>query len=299
MNGFLFDIQRGCLHDGPGIRTVVFFKGCNLRCQWCHNPESFLMRPQLQFDAKRCIKCRRCEAVCDLHRLKDSHSIDFTSCIACGKCVSDCPSHALSIIGREYSLEEIMDEITKDEVYYHISGGGVTFSGGEPTLQPAFLTLLAQSCKQRGYSTALETNGVFDYDSASQFLPYMDLILLDCKLPDLSSYKHFTGRPVALENALSMLQGHHKPVVLRCPVVPGINDHAVFWEYLREVYHCWTCIGHIELMPYHSIGLSKWLKIGVNCETGSIRPPDRETVLAWQNILYENCGPWRDNSVVR
>lgn len=300
MQGLIFDIQRGCLQDGPGLRTTVFFKGCNLHCQWCHNPESFVAAPQLQYQASLCQSCQSCAAVCQngVHSFAEGgHHVRFEHCVGCGKCAGICSPHALSLIGTARSVNQLMDEILPDRPYYIVSNGGVTFSGGEPTLQSDFLSELARCCKTEGIHTALETNGFWPKNTSHKFLPWLDLILLDFKLYNGDEHLYYTQHSSnSWSDCLDAIQAAEVPVYLRCPMIPSVNDNASFLAAAARLYQNYPCIQHIELIPYHTIGVSKWESLGLRypLPTLSAMPLQRKQELEKQ--LADLCGTWRDES---
>lgn len=298
MEGLIFDIQRGCIHDGPGIRTTVFFKGCNLYCRWCHNPESFLMKRQLQYQSARCLGCGKCAGVCPeaVHSFENGrHAVDFDKCLACGKCVEICPAEALSILGRRCNADTVMDEVLKDVDFYTASGGGVTFSGGEPTLQMDFLCELAQRCRSAHIHTAIESNGMWREGIAQKLFSCIDLILLDYKLAGDDDHRQYTGG-VSRKwlRSLNAAEEADKPVWLRCPLIPGINDNEAFITAAAGLYREYRCIRHIELMPYHTIGVSKWESLGLDYELAGLPAMPREEKQRWDTRLQQLCGTWRD-----
>lgn len=274
MDGIIMEIQRFCLQDGPGIRTTVFLKGCNMKCKWCHNPESMEMAPVLMYREAACIGCGRCIAVCPngVHELgSEGHKIDRSKCTGCGKCVESCQAEALSVNGYRIDSGQVMEEICKDEKYYKSSGGGVTFSGGEATLQADFLLELLLKCKEKGYHTAVETNGLFSDDVLGKLLPLVDLFLLDYKI---TGREHIDWTGVPGEKVLYNLQEIQKAggkVVLRCPIIPGINDTELHFAAVRELKSRYSCVDHVEIMAYHATGKDKWKECGKDYTLGHIQ----------------------------
>ena len=235
-HGMIFDILRCGTDDGPGVRTTVFFKGCPLRCRWCHNPESQSFDPQLSFDFEKCVSCGRCATVCSNHRIRDGrHTVDFEKCVSCGKCVSVCPVNALEIKGKQSRVEDVMRIVRRDVPYYDRSGGGVTFSGGEPFAQADFLRALLTCCKEENIHTAVETSGFFPASILPSILPLVDLFLWDYKVTEDSAYWTGADREVILGN-LRCVREHGGQVRLRCPVIPGVNDNETHMAAIA--FHC-------------------------------------------------------------
>ena len=224
----IFQIQKFSTEDGPGIRTTVFFKQCPLDCIWCHNPESILKIPQLEWFKHKCIGCRTCIDICQQKALSFEENgliIDREKCSGCGECADECPSTALNLLGTWWNLEDLLYEIEKDKVYYIKSNGGITVSGGEPTQQPVFVANLLNRCKENGISTALDTCGYASKKVYEQILPHVDLLLLDLKLIDSDKHKEFTGVPndIILENAIwisNKLEKAGKKMWIRTPIIP-------------------------------------------------------------------------------
>ena len=265
MQGTLFDIQKFSLQDGPGLRTTVFFKGCNLRCRWCHNPESWIPAPQLLKFEEKCTGCGVCSQVCDREE-----------CTLCGACAETCIAGARSICGREYTAEEVMTLLLKDAPFYEKSGGGVTFSGGECMLQPGFLAELLCACRKKGISTAVDTAGCVPYQCFEQILPDTDLFLYDIKCISSELHKEFTGvdNGVILENYHRLLSSGAR-VWVRIPVIPGFNDTREEMAKLRSVL-----AEHrpekVELLAYHTLGKSKHQAAGYGASWESSVPTEEE-----------------------
>ena len=275
MSGTLFNIQRFCTDDGPGIRTTVFFKGCNLRCAWCHNPESQSSDVQLMFFADKCIGCGKCREKCP-------NALE--SCQLCGNCALYCPEDAREICGREYSADEVMDEILKDRAYYEASGGGVTFSGGECMLQTDFLCGLLKLCKENGIHTAVDTAGCVEYSRFEKILPYTDLFLYDLKCADADTHKKYVGvdNTLIIEN-LGRLFDAKKEIWIRIPVIPAVNDTEQEMLALRQIISSRGRPSRIELLPYHAMGEHKYAALGREKESFSV--PSDEKMQILKNIF--------------
>ena len=262
----IFDIKRHALDDGPGIRTVIFFKGCPLQCVWCHNPESIDPQNEIGFYPSECIFCRVCAKVCPTSALKidTPGRIDRTICKRCGTCVEACPGHGLRSIGRFYEVDELLDIILRDRIYYQISGGGVTLSGGEPTLYMDYASQVLGQLKKNKINTVIETCGFFDYSEFdAKLLEYLDLILFDIKLADKALHRKYTGREnvVILKNLARLARERPDNVIPRIPLIPDITTSpenlkqivAIFKE--MGINRCW-------LLPYNPLGFSKLVAIG-------------------------------------
>lgn len=267
-SGVITDIQRFSLYDGPGIRTTVFFKGCPLRCRWCHNPECISFSPQLRFLSTRCTGCGRCVAACP-HGAQEIengvHIVRRELCLVCGKCVRVCPVEALLTTGRTCTVQEIMKPVLADRRYYETSGGGMTLSGGEPLAQPAFACALLQSAKQEGIHTAIETSGYAPLEVLENMLELCDLFLFDYKATDPSCHKALTGvdnGPI-LAN-LKWLIEKKAQVILRCPIIPGENDGKEHLEGIAALLRRYPSLIGCELMAYHSLGKSKYGELGLS-----------------------------------
>ncbi len=254
MEATLFDIQRNSYADGPGIRTTVFFKGCNLRCAWCHNPESQSPDIQMLFYKDKCIRCGKCADICD-HK--------ENSCIFCGKCALYCPQNAREICGKKYSTEEVMSLILKDKPYYNNSSGGVTFSGGECMLQVNALTELLSLCKKENINTAIDTAGNVSWDRFLSVMPYTDIFLYDVKCCTEELHISSTGvsNRLILENLQKLSEFFEGDIIIRIPVIPGFNDSddemTKISSFLKNIRY-----KDIELLPYHKLGEHKYKALG-------------------------------------
>ncbi len=290
MKGIVLNIQRFCTQDGPGIRSTVFLKGCNLRCQWCHNPESFQSALQLGYSAQKCVGCGGCAAVCPqgAHGIspEKKHEIDFKKCTACGKCAEICPADALRVLGRSMEAEEVLAELRKDRKFYERSQGGVTFSGGEATVQMAFLLELLELCNREGFHTALETNGAFSPERAAILCQRVDLFLLDFKLGPVEAQKKWLGvSGLDLRPLLEYLLQKDKPVILRCPIIPGVNDTEEHFRQIRELRRDFPNIQQAEIMAYHDTGKGKWKEIGLEYQLEELKTVSAPQKESWERQI--------------
>ncbi|MCD6508039.1 glycyl-radical enzyme activating protein [Candidatus Poribacteria bacterium] len=289
--GMIFDIKRFAVHDGPGIRTTVFLKGCPLRCLWCHNPEGISRRPQLVFTPQRCIGCGRCLDLCPqgVHSFVDSrHLIEWERCLGCGICVEECYSEALRIAGREVSVEEVMDEVLSDRPFYETSGGGMTLSGGEPLVQPRFALALLQAAKGEGIHTALDTSGFAPWEHLEELLPYTDLVLYDLKHMDEGRHMALTGvsNGRILEN-LRRLDSVGKRIWIRIPLVPGYNDEDSNYHALGRFLSDLKNVEKIQILTYHKLAESKYESIGRRYPLKGLEPPAKEWAESRKRILLD------------
>ena len=274
MMGRIFDIQRFSIHDGPGIRTTVFLKGCPMECFWCQNPEGISAERQLQFVASRCTRCRECAKACpvEAHVFDgDAHVVRRDRCTLCGDCAEVCLAGALKIVGQERSLQEIVDIVAQDRVYYEQSGGGVTLSGGEPLMQPEFACDLLAACRGKGIHTALDTSLYCAREVLDAVMPLTDLFLIDIKHMDTVCHKEGTGHDNAqiLANA-EALAAAACPVIVRVPVVPSFNDSPDSIRAIAEFATRFKTLEHIELLPFHRLGESKYRSLGMQARTSRL-----------------------------
>jgi len=295
VQGTIFDIQRFALHDGPGIRTTVFLKGCPLRCIWCHNPESQDFNPQLSFDRAKCTDCFRCVKACPAgaHKVVDGrHVADHGRCCLSAKCVEACPNGALKIIGRKQSVREVMDVVIRDIAYYNNSGGGMTISGGEPMSQFRFTLELLKAAKEKGIHTCLDTSGYAPGDLFERVLPYTDLFLYDYKATDDKEHLRLTGvsNRLILDN-LDLLYRAGASIILRCPLVKGINDTDEHFMGIAEIDRKYPGLAGIELMAYHNMGHEKYERIGRKPEMEMLPTTDEATKESWlERLKAFGCG---------
>lgn len=292
MQGTIFNIQRFSLHDGPGIRTIIFFKGCALRCKWCSNPESHSPKPQILFVPMNCIHCNRCVQVCPKNAIsvKDGKKvIDYNKCDMCGLCIENCCSGALEMSGRKVGVEELIQELKKDSVYYSQSGGGITLSGGETLLQPDFAAELLKACKQEGWNTAIETANFANRNALEKVMPYADLFLADLKIFDSEKHKYYTGQSneKIIENIKYIAQSDKK-IIIRIPIIPSVNDDV---ENMYNTVKFANSIGikEINLLPYHRLGINKYSYLGYDYSLNEILPPPKEKMQELKRIV-ENAG---------
>lgn len=289
--GIIFDIRRYSIHDGPGIRTTVFFKGCPLNCWWCHNPESQASSIEMMYRENRCIRCGACLEICPRGALSwetDLIVLDKEKCDLCGDCADVCYTEARQMVGQEMTISQAMEEIERDIAFYDQSGGGVTFSGGEPLFQPDFLHVLLQACKEKEIHTALDTCGFTPWEILDRVRGYVDLFLYDLKLMEDAKHRQFTG--VSNELILRNLQalssyGHH--IILRLPVIPGVNDDDDNVHQIGAFAAALPHLDGIDILPYHRIGLDKYIRLNMDYKLPEISSPSSDKIAAIAQILQE------------
>ena len=282
--GMVFDIQRFALHDGPGIRTVVFLKGCPLRCAWCFNPESFARREQLMFLNDKCVNCGMCATACSDDALKLEEGklkVDFALCTACGKCVEACPKQAMKKVGYPATVEEIVETVKRDAKYYGATGGA-TLSGGEAMFQPEFTARLLQALKAEEIHTCIETTGYAHEEQYEAILPYTDIFLWDYKVTTEQEHTQWTrvSNKRILEN-LDFILSRGAHVILRCPVIPEVNDNDTHFEAIATLGKKYPRIDHVEIEPYVSYGVDKYAQVGRKAYPFASGSAGKEQGLAW------------------
>ena len=265
MTGCVFNIQKFSIHDGPGIRTTVFLKGCPLRCLWCHNPEGLSREREIEYEPTKCILCGACGGVCENHAFSEEsgHLYARESCTRCGRCLERCVAGALKFVGNDMTVEQVMKKVLSDKIFYETSGGGMTVSGGEPFYQHEFTTELLKAAKAEGLHTAVETSGFCRTEIILAALPCIDLFLFDYKATGDELHRKLTGVPQApILDTLRAVSDAGGKIVLRCPIIPGANDTEEHFAAIAALAEEISGIEHVDLEPYHPLGTGKAEKIG-------------------------------------
>lgn len=302
IKGMVLNIQHFCTHDGPGIRTTVFLKGCSLRCKWCSNPESIHPKPELAYNASKCIgkdECGLCVKECPETALFTVEpdvrmQVNWDLCTNCGQCVPACPPTALSLFGREMTVAEVLDEVEQDGSFYRESGGGMTLSGGECQLQPEFSAALLEEAHRRGINTAIETASNVPWEFLAKVLPHVDTVLHDIKLTDPERHKKWTGVDntrirANLERAYTTFPD--KTFIARTPLIPGVNDDEEHIRATLAFIRPHKNVVEYELLPYMRFGTSKYGFLGRVYEMQDFEPPTAETLAKLRAIIAEAFGP--------
>lgn len=296
IKGTIVKIERFAIHDGPGIRTVIFIKGCPLRCKWCSTPESQILSLETGYFASKCLRCAKCAELCPVNAITvfDNGEIvtDRLLCDDCGKCVEVCPTGARAMVGKEVTVKEIIEEIEKDSVFYWNSGGGITLSGGEPTMQPEFSLGILKACKERGIDTAIETCGYVDWDILDEMLKYLDLVYFDIKHILSAEHEKLTGRgnELIVENCKKIVSNYPDiELIIRIPVVPGCNDSdeniAGTAKFVREL----AKVMRLELLPYHNFGVHMYEVLLRAYPLPDVESPDEDRMQDLEE-LAKSCG---------
>jgi pyruvate formate lyase activating enzyme len=300
VTGLITNIQKCSLHDGPGIRTTVFLKGCPLSCAWCHNPENIDRQPEVVTLESRCVRCGQCVAACpqpppqrvasDPETGMRRPLITPPDCLRCGACVEACPSGARTMLGRRLTVGEVLEEVGADRLFYEQSGGGLTVSGGEPLLQFEFVQALLEGARARGLHTALDTCGLAPPQHLLALLPFVDLFLYDVKLMDEARHVEFTGvsNRLILDN-LRLLARQGAPLWLRIPIIPGVNDHASDLAQLARFAIELGGVQQVNLLPYHSTGRVKFGRLNLPSPLPDLEPPTSEAMRAALRH-FTDCG---------
>ena len=274
--GRIVSIKRFEIHDGDGVRTTLFLKGCPLKCRWCHNPESIFPAATLFYNPNKCINCGECVEICDCHTAQDSlHIFKRENCINCGKCAEVCLGDALIRYGKEVTVSEILPKLLEDKPFFEQSGGGVTVSGGEPLMQSEFCAELLKNLKANGVNTAVDTCGFAKKEDIDNVLPYTDTFLYDIKAIDPDLHKKCTGvtNEIILEN-LKYIDSFNKPIEVRIPFVPTMNDGEM--EKIAKFLTGIKNLKRIKILPYHSFAASKYEYIGKKYDLNLSSPTDDE-----------------------
>jgi len=287
----IFNIQRFSIHDGPGIRTLIFMKGCPLSCIWCSNPESQSAAPELVFYAEKCVQLNRCIRVCPTHAISVEGSrlvLDRSLCNLCGECVKACYTGAWSIFGKEVDVNYIMQEVEKDALFYKNSGGGVTFGGGEPLLWPSFISAVSKQCREKNIHVAIETCGHALLKSFEEILNTVDLVIYDIKHIDPKIHEKLCGLPngLILDNLKRISKRGNTEITIRIPIIPGLNDSEDnIIGTARFVASLNSNIRKVEILPYHKLGVKKYERLvrGYACE--DVEVPSNDHMQSIKRIL--------------
>lgn len=277
MTGMIFNIQKCSIHDGNGLRTLVFMKGCPLRCSWCANPESQTYTQEIMESPVKCIGCGYCAKACNENAIGKDGKIDREKCSHCMKCTDTCFAEAKRTTGKEYTIDELYREIEKDKAFFGIFGGGVTFSGGEPLSQAEYLAEIAKKCKAGGINVTVESCGYAEFDKFESALPYIDSMFMDIKLMDSEKHKQYTGKSneKILEN-IRRISEYGIPIIIRTPIVPGYTDDPENIRAISRFIAELPSVREYELLTYHNLGESKYKSLGRKYELEGVQSPSDE-----------------------
>lgn len=294
LTGLLFDVQKFATHDGGGIRTLIFLKGCPLQCLWCSNPESLSPHPESNFVPNNCVGCGKCRTVCPQDAIGDGKldqsglTIDRNRCTLCGECAKFCYAGAINILGRYVTVSELMEMVEKDREFYEESGGGITFSGGEPLAQPQFLEAALKEAQRRGIHTAIETSSFASWEVYESILEHVDLVLTDIKHMDDEEHKKVTGvsNRLILEN-MRKISDLGIPLRIRLPLIPGINDSDSNLNATADFVQKLNNVQSLDILPYHRLGEMKWGQLDFSYPLEGLEPPTLEQVTERVSCLQD------------
>lgn len=289
MTGRIADIKRFAVHDGDGIRTTVFLKGCPLKCRWCHNPESISPKPQIAYYAHKCIGCGQCVSVCpqNAHTMENGHAFDPQKCMACGECTKVCLGEAITFYGNEMSADAVLEILLEDKVFYESSGGGITLSGGECLMQPEFCAELLKKCKEHGLHTAVDTCGFVSKETLDRVIPYTDVFLYDIKAFDEEVHIRCTGQPngIILDN-LKYLDDKGCKTEIRIPYVPAYNADQM--EKIKDFLSQLKNVTKVKVLAYHNFAGSKYEALFME-NTLPARIPEKEEMEQVEAMFNKNA----------